>query len=299
MFGKVTYLLMQLPDFTQIPAVALADQSPIALSVLPDLAAFNRHFAEAIAGEIAVNQAIGQPTRLILPVGPVGYFALLAQLCNEREISWHKVHAFFMDEYCDWQGRRIEADHPLSFAGFARRTLFAKLHAALALPETQLHFPDPLHIDHMSAEIARVGGIDTCYGGIGIHGHIAFNEPPISRWFTLTPAEFKASKTRLVQLAPETMVMNASRAASGNFAALPPMAVTLGMADILGAKRIRLYCQGGVWQRMVLRMALFGSPDTADGEHVAWPVTLLRNHPDLAVIATLDTAQPPLPQMMA
>ncbi|MCB0126344.1 MAG: hypothetical protein KDE58_29000, partial [Caldilineaceae bacterium] len=130
-------------------------------------------------------------------------------------------------------------------------------------------------------------------------GHIAFNEPPISRWFTVTPAEFKASQTRLVQLAPETMVMNASRAASGYFAALPPMAVTLGMADILGARRIRLYCQGGVWQRTVLRLALFGSPDHSDGEDVNYPVTLLRGHKDLAVVTTVETALPPIPKMAA
>lgn len=290
---------MQLPAVYQFPAAALAAQSPLPLTILPDLATFTHHFAAAVANEIAANTAADRPTRLILPVGPVGYFAPLAQLCNEAGLSWANVHVFFMDEYCDWQGRAIGVDHPLSFAGFAQRALFDKLATRLALPPDQLHFPDPLHIDRISAEIARVGGIDTCYGGIGIHGHIAFNEPPISRWFTLTPAEFKASKTRLVQLAPETVVMNASRAASGNVAVLPPMAVTLGMADILAANRIRLYCQGGVWQRTVLRIALFGSPDTADGEDVNYPVTLLRSHPDLAFIATEETAHPPLPQMAA
>jgi glucosamine-6-phosphate deaminase len=144
-----------------------------------------------------------------------------------------------------------------------------------------------------------VGGIDTCYGGVGIHGHIAFNEPPISRWYRVTAAEFKVSQTRLVQLAPETVVMNASRAAGGNFAALPPMAVTLGMADILAARRIRLYCQGGVWQRHVLRLALFGSPHTADGEDVEYPVTLLRSHAHLAIVTDENTAQPPIPAMAA
>jgi glucosamine-6-phosphate deaminase len=71
------------------------------------------------------------------------------------------------------------------------------------------------------------------------------------------------------------------------------------MADILAARRIRLYCQGGVWQRMVLRMALFGNPATVDGDDVNYPVTLLRAHPDFAIITTLDTAQPPIPQMAA
>jgi glucosamine-6-phosphate deaminase len=291
--------MLLLPTSYTIPADSLPRQSPVALTILADLPSFHRHFAQAIADEIAANNAAARPTRLILPVGPVGYFPLLAQICNERAISWRNVHAFFMDEYCDWQGRAVPVDHPLSFAGFAQRTLFAQLQADLALPADQLHFPDPRQIDRISEAIALVGGIDTCYGGVGIHGHIAFNEPPISRWYTLTPAEFKASKTRLVQLAPETVVMNASRAAAGNFALLPPMAVTLGMADLLAANRIRLYCQGGVWQRTVLRIVLFGSPYTTDGEDVNYPVTLLRNHPDLAVVTTLDTAQPPLPQMAA
>lgn len=292
---------MILPDTYQIAASELPPRSPLPLTILPDLDALYLHFARAIADEIAENQRAGCPTRLILPVGPVGHFPILAELCNREQISWAHVHAFFMDEYCDWQGRLIPAEHPLSFRGFAQRALFAKLRADLTIPATQLHFPDPAHIDGISAEIARVGGIDTCYGGIGIHGHIAFNEPPISRWFTLTPAEFKAGKTRLVQLAPETMVMNAARAASGNLAALPPLAVTLGMADILAARRIRLYCQGGVWQRTVLRIALFGSPDArnATGEDVNYPVSLLRSHPDFAIVTDKVTAQPPIAHMAA
>lgn len=279
----------------------LSDATPIPLTILPDLPSLFGHFARAIADEIAANNAAGRPTRLILPVGPVGQYPLLANLCNHESISWRDVHVFLMDEYCDWQGRRIPPEHPLSFEGFARRTLFAELRADLALPETQLHAPDPLHIDRISEQIAQVGGVDSCYGGVGVHGHIAFNEPPISRWFKLTPAEFKASKTRLVQLAPETVVMNAARAASGDFSALPPMAVTLGLADVLAARRIRLYCQGGVWQRTALRMALIGSPhgDPITGEDVDYPVTLLRRHPDLAIVTDEMTAQPPIPSMAA
>lgn len=280
---------------------ALPASSPIPITILPDLPTLFAHFARAIADDIAANNAIGRPTRLILPVGPVGQYPLLAELCNRENIPWRSVHVFLMDEYCDWQGRRIPLDHPLSFEGFARRTLFAQLRPELALPDAQLHAPDPLHIDRISEQIAQVGGIDVCYGGVGIHGHIAFNEPPISRWFKLTPAEFKASKTRLVQLVPETMVMNASRAASGDFAALPPMAVTLGLADILASRRIRLYCQGGVWQRTALRMVLFGSPvgDAVTGEDVDYPVTLLRDHPDLAIVTDVVTAEPPFPRMAA
>lgn len=291
--------LDRLPPSFLVPAQQLQTDAALPLTILPDVPTLDHHMALTIADEIAANNAQGEPTRLILPVGPVGYLARLAQLSNERTISWRSVHLFFMDEYCDWQGRLISQEHPLSFAGFAQRELLDRLQPDLTLPRTQLHLPDPRNLDAVSAEIARLGGIDSCYGGIGIHGHIAFNEPPISRWFSVSVAEFKASKTRLVQLAPETVVMNASRGASGNFAALPPMAVTLGMADILSARRIRLYCQGGIWQRMVLRLALFGSPDHVDGEDVAYPVTLLRNHADFAVVATEETAQPPVPKMAA
>ncbi|MCB0061326.1 MAG: 6-phosphogluconolactonase [Caldilineaceae bacterium] len=288
-----------LPAPFLIPAADLAAHSPISVTILPDVPALDAHFADAVAAEVADNNQNGIPTRLILPVGPVGYLPRLAQLSNERAIAWQNVHLFLMDEYCDWQGRLVDPTHPLSFVGFAQWAFLARLRPELALPPAQLHIPDPRNLDAVSAEIARLGGIDSCYGGIGIHGHIAFNEPPISRWFTVTPAEFKASQTRLVQLAPETMVMNASRGASGNFAALPPMAVTLGMADLLGARRIRLYCQGGVWQRTVLRLALFGSPDHANGEDVNYPVTLLRDHNDLAIVTTVETALPPLPKMAA
>ena len=147
--------------------------------------------------------------------------------------------------------------------------------------------------------IEAAGGIDTCYGGIGIHGHVAFNEAPLSRWHEVSAAEFKASRTRLLPLAEETVVMNGSRAVAGYLQALPPMAVTLGMAAILGARRIRLYCQGGTWQRAILRIARFGSPrpERYGGEDVRYPVTLLRSHPDFAVISETQTARPPLPAL--
>jgi glucosamine-6-phosphate deaminase len=198
-----------------------------------------------------------------------------------------------MDEYCDWQGRAVARDHPLSFEGFMRATVFELLDPDLRIPDDQIHFPDPLDLDRISRRIKEVGGIDTCYGGVGYHGHVAFNEPPISRWFTLTPDEFRNSLTRVVPLAPETIVMNSTRATGGNPAALPPMAVTLGMRDIWESRRIRLYCQGGTWQRTVLRIAAMDEP------RVDYPVTLLQGHPDYRIVTEAQTALPPLPAIRA
>jgi glucosamine-6-phosphate deaminase len=280
------------PSYLRIPPEELSQASKIPLTILPDLDTLHTHFALSIADEIKGNNELGRDTRLILPVGPIGQYPILARLSNQEGISWKNVHVFNMDEYCDWQGRAIPPEHPLSFKGFMQNFL-TEIDPELRLPAEQLHFPDPLNLDQISQSIQVVGGIDTCYGGVGYHGHIAFNEPPISRWYKLTPDQFRASLTRIVPLAPETIVMNSIRATGGNPAELPPMAVTLGMADILAAKRIRLYCQGGAWQRTILRIALLGEED------VDYPVTLLQNHPDYEIFTTQDTAQPPRPATAA
>jgi len=282
-----------LESILSIPAAELSKNIKVQFEMVPDLESLYRHFARSLADEIKAHNASGKPTRLILPVGPIGQYPLLVQICNEEKISWQNVHTFNMDDYLDWQGRPLHLEHPLSFEGYMRREVFNKLDPELRLPEDQIHFPNPLHLDVISQKIKEVGGIDTCYGGIGYHGHVAFNEPPISRWYKLTPGEFRQSLTRIVPLAPETIVMNSIRATSGNPTALPPMAVTLGMKDILAARRIRLYCQGGTWQRTALRIALLGDED------VDYPVTLLQGHPDYRIISDENTAQSPSPSIAA
>ena len=196
------------------------------------------------------------------------------------------MFTFNMDEYCDWQGRPLATDHPLSFAGFMQRHVFDQLDDDLRIPGDQVHFPDPLALDRISEQIQAVGGIDTCYAGVGYHGHIAFNEPPNSGWHKVSAAQFRNSLTRIVPLAPDTIVMNSTWNTGGNPAQIPPMAVTLGMKDILAAQRIRLYCNGGAWQRTVFRIAVCSEVD------VKYPVTLLQEHPDYAIISDLCTAQP-------
>jgi glucosamine-6-phosphate deaminase len=279
---------MHATDYLTFPTDELPRRSKIPLEILPDLDALYEHFARSIADEIKSNNQKGQRTRLILPVGPVGQYPLLAQICNEERISWKDTFTFNMDEYCDWQGRIVPPDNPLSFWGFMQREFFNLLDPELRIPENHVHFPDPMDLDAISDRIQDIGGIDICYGGIGYHGHVAFNEPVISRWYKLTPQEFRDSLTRILPLAPETIVMNSVRATGGDPAAMPPMAVTLGMADIYASRRIRLYCQGGMWQRAVLRIALFGDED------VDYPVTLLGEHPDYGIITTQDTAQVPI-----
>ncbi len=277
---------LNIDTWMQLSTAVLQREAKVGLRVERDRAALYAAFAREIAGEIKARNAAGEPTRLILPVGPIGQFPVLVEICNRERISWRNVWTFNMDEYCDWEGRSIPRDHPLSFEGYLRREFFARLDPDLRIPDDHVYFPRIERIDEVSDKIAALGGIDTCYGGIGIHGHVAFNEPPISRFYQVTLEEFRNSRTRVLPLAPETMVMNSIRRVGGNFYTFPPMAITIGMKDILESRRIRLYCDGGDWQKAILRITLLGEVSTH------YPATLLQEHPDALITADADTAAP-------
>ena len=69
---------------------------------------------------------------------------------------------------------------------------------------------------------------------------------------------------------------------------VPPMSVTLGIKECLGAKKVRLFSDTGAWKQTALRVALFG-PMT-----VEYPMTLLQEHPDALLTATIETATHPV-----
>ena len=174
-----------------------------------------------------------------------------------------------MDEYLDWEGRPVPEDHPMSFRSAMKRDLFERLDAELRIPEEQHWFPDPFApdaIDDKIAEVTAGEGVDVCYGGIGEHGHVAFNESPdlMGHYAHLTPEEFKASKTRPLPLNPETLV-RALR--SPLYTLCPPGAVTLGMKVILGARSIELATDARLG-----RIAAMHPPS------MDFPVTFIQEH---------------------
>ena len=262
----------------QMSVSELVEAADGRLVIVDDLHA---HFARCIADEIKSRNAQGEPTRLILPVGPTDQYPLLAAMVREEQISLRNCHFFFMDEYADEAGEALAADHPLSFKGRAQELLFAHLPQHLAIPAGQVVFPDHDNISELATRIEQLGGIDTCYGGIGIHGHVAFNEPEPG---------VKDSEPRLVALNDFTVTLNAIRApVGGNLEGFPRQAFTLGMKQIRAARRIRLYCRSdGLydWARTVLRLAVLGQP----GDD--YPVTHLQAQ-DFVVVTNAETAQAP------
>ena len=275
-----------------LPPEEIDRWSPGRVEIVPDQEALYEKFARSIADGIKEHNEVGAPTKLILPVGPTPQYSILAEISNRERISWQRVWTFNMDEYLDWEGRPVPKDHPMSFEGYMYDHLFNLLDQELGIPPEQAWFPDPFNPDAIDEKIEALGGVDCAYGGIGYHGHIAFNEPPDLYFTRITPEEFKQSKSRVIPLRPDTFVVNSLCGMGGNPYGLPPMAVTLGMKPILGAKRIELYCDGGDlnWQLASFRIACM-HPPTMDR-----PVTYVQEHPNpketVLIAADAQTARP-------
>lgn len=269
-----------------LPLPELERAARIPFRLVPDRAAIIEEFAQAILSEIREHNRKGEPTRLILPVGPIAQYRRVVDLSNSEKISWKNVHTFNMDEFLDWQGRPVPTDHPLSFEGYMRREVFGRLDPQIRIPDAQAHFPHPFRIDEISEAIRSVGGIDACYGGIGYHGHVAFNEPPMSRWHRVSIEELRQSRTRVLSLGDDSILVQSIHCSGGCSAAIPPMAITLGFADILASRKIRLYCAAGDRHRAIFRIAVAGAVTTD------FPATLVQGHPDALVVTDAATAAP-------
>jgi len=279
----------QLFAWCRIPTEQLEGhpQAKLPFKVLTTPDDVHRWTARAMADEIIANNAAGKPTRWILPCGPTRQYPYFLKHVNEERISLKNLHVFHMDDSLDWEARPLPLDHPFSYEGWMRRNFYAPMDQNLAVPEAQRHFPSVYAIDAISQTIAEVGGIDTMFGGIGYRGHIAFNEPPRSPWYTVTPEMFRNSKTRILNLNEDTLIALSQRAAGGCSHAIPPMAITLGMKDLLAARRIRLISDTGAWKQAMLRVLLFSEPT------IEYPVTFVQGHPDLLVVVDQFTAASP------
>lgn len=280
----------ELFQWCQIPADQLENRSDtkIKIRVLSAPDDVHRFIARMMADEVKVNNEKKLPTRWILPCGPIKQYPYFATIVNTERISLRNLHVFHMDDCLDWEGRPVALDHRFSYKGTMLRVFYAPIDPDLAVPEEQRHFPDVYNIDLISFAINKIGGVDTMFGGIGYRGHIAYNEPPRSPWYTVTEEEFRNSKTRILHLNDDTLIAVSQRSVGGCSQAVPPMAITMGMKDLLSAKKIRLISDTGAWKQTVIRVLLFG-PTT-----IEYPVTFVQNHPDAMVIVDRLTAEPPL-----
>lgn len=227
----------------------------------------------------------GKTTALILPVGPVFQYRRFITLLEIYPLDLSDVHLFFMDEYLEGDGNTlIDPEHPLSFRGFIQRELIDPLAGRFHFHPRQIYFPDPACPETYDRKIDDLGGIDLCQAGVGIAGHLAFNEPIAGDKISLE--DFKKLPTRVVELTRETITINSNTALGGAFDEIPPRAVTVGMAPLLASRRFEIY-MNRPWQKAVLRKALMLSPTPE------FPVTCAAGHPDLSFTVTPEAAAVP------
>ena len=266
----------------RLTSAELAGQARERLLVLDNIEELHAHFARSIADTISANNSSGDRTVLILPYGPTGQYPPLLEIINRERISLREATLFFMDEYADDSGNALLSSHPVSFRGQIA-WLWDAIEPELRPLASNVTFPGQTNAERLARMIEEAGGAEVCYGGIGVHGHVAFNEPEPG---------VRNSDPRLVRLNEFTRTINAIRAGvGGDLENFPTHAWTLGMKQCLSARRIELYCRNDIegldWANTVLRLAVLGEP----GDD--YPVTWIREHGNYQVITDRRTAAPP------
>jgi glucosamine-6-phosphate deaminase len=279
------------PDPLAIAPGDVGKGSPIGFEVVRDDDALVSRFAESLMGEYSAAKRAGrEKVVFIVPVGPVGQFELWAERCNATGTSLADAVLINMDEYLTGEhGGFIPKTDPLSFRAHMDRNFYGRLHAKLAPPESARVFPDPRRPDTLGELIDRLGGVDVCFGGVGITGHLAFNDPPEPDEETETE-RFAVLSTRVVRLSRETRLINSVTAARGNIDRIPEFAVTVGMKEILESRKVRVF-MNRMWQSAIVRKLLHG-PVTS-----AVPASLLQRHADAHVTATETVTMLPQPEL--
>ena len=250
----------------------LLSNPKIPMEVMADKATVFRVMAREMADFIQRQNEQGKTTVFICPVGPIGQYPYFVDMVNEEKINLNNCWFINMDEYLDENKQWIDIHHPLSFRGYMERNVYGKIIPELNVPEDHRVFPDPNQPEYIPELIKKLGGVDICFGGIGINGHLAFNEADES----LTCEEFKQLKTRALPISPETRAANAIGDFGGRLEDMPVWCATIGFNEIYYSRKIRL----GIfrdWHRAVARRCGYGEMTTA------FPVSMLAEHPDALI----------------
>jgi glucosamine-6-phosphate deaminase len=198
--------------------------------------------AAALALNIARRLAEQPATVLGLPTGrtPIPTYRELVRLHRRGRADFSRAATFNLDEFLG-----LTPDDPHSYRAFMRRHLFD--HVNLAVRHT--HFLNGAAVDppaecrRYDRAIDRAGGIDLQILGLGLNGHIGFNEPSLAL----------VAATHVTRLKPATRRANAALF-DNRLSAVPHHALSMGMATILHARRIVLLATGATKARCVARM---------------------------------------------
>lgn len=172
-----------------------------------------------------------------------------------------------MDEYVG-----LSRDHPGSYHSFMYENLFRHIDVDVKnvhiLDGNAASLTDECRA--YEAKIKAHGGIELFLGGVGIDGHIAFNEPGSSL----------ASRTRVKSLAYETIIANA-RFFGGDLDSVPRTALTVGVQTIMDAREVVIIATGNA-KAPAIQQAVEGSIS-----HLC-TISCLQMHPCSMVVVDED-----------
>ncbi len=203
------------------------------LVIQPDYENLARWTASYIARKIELFKPTAEkPFVLGLPTGssPLGVYSELISLYKLGKVSFKNVVTFNMDEYVG-----LAPDHPQSYHFFMWENLFSHVDIKRENVNILNGMAEDIKAECQRYEdkITAMGGIDLFLGGIGIDGHIAFNEPGSS----LT------GRTRDKELNLDTRIAN-SRFFGNDIDRVPRLALTVGVGTIMDAREVLIIVNG-------------------------------------------------------
>lgn len=270
---------MDLWRMMEIPAAELGQGTSVEVRVGGNVDDLARAMADEMAALLRASVRTGRGTTWIVPVGPVGQYSHLVRIIRDEGLDCSGLTLINMDEFLGDDGDLIAADHPLSFRGFMQRELYDRLPDCGLRPENRI-FPDPARPGALAEAIQERGGVDACFGGIGLNGHIAFNEPRPE----LPVEAFADLPTRVLDIEPASrahMAVNLSCPVD----LIPGRAVTVGMREILAADHLSFHANRP-WQRGVVRQLLHGPVSPG------FPASYLQQHPNATLTIAGFLAEP-------
>ena len=217
------------------------------------------------AANIISAQVILKPDSVLgLATGssPLGTYKQLIEWYEKGDIDFSKVTSINLDEYVGLDGTNDQ-----SYRYFMNKNFFEHINIDLG----NTFVPNGCAVDlagegkRYDEHIAELGGIDLQLLGIGLDGHIGFNEPD----------KYFVKSTHVVDLHESTIKANSRFFA--NIDEAPKRAITMGMVSIMQAKKILLIASGKE-KRDILEKAFYG-PITPE-----IPTSILQLHPDITVI---------------
>jgi glucosamine-6-phosphate deaminase len=236
---------------------------------------------------IQENNRLNRVTRAIVPCGPKCWYEPFTNLVNSQNVSLERLFVFHMDECLDWQGQLLPAKHPFNFRSFMEQHFYGGVRPELSVPQSNRFWLSPSNIEDVKRAILEAP-VDVTIGGWGQDGHVAYNQARRQLFHQLSLEDLANSTVRIQDNNIDTIIALAQRTFGAAYQFVPPMSVTLGMRECLGASKVRLYSDTGAWKQTALRVALFSKP-TAE-----YPITLLQQHPDALITATIETARHPI-----